>query len=101
MVGKISKVPCLFGGLESCGSLEFQPDVFSSLLGMSFLVFLTLFCCFVDEKLKGNTRKLLFFFCGDLCGGFWLIWIFGSGCGLLLGGCGWLFLVGNGYGLCH
>ena len=25
------------------------------------------------------------FFGGDLCGGFWLIWIFGSGCG-------WLFL---------
>ena len=73
MVGKISKVPCLFGGLESCGSLEFQPDVFSSLLGMSFFVFLALFCCLVDGKLKGNTRKLLFFFCGDLCGGFWLI----------------------------
>ena len=75
MVGKISKVPCLFGGLESCGSLEFQPDVFSSLLGMSFFFFLALFCCLVDGKLKGNTRKLLFFFFfgGDLCGGFWLI----------------------------
>ena len=89
MVGKISKVPCLFGGLESCGSLEFQPDVFSSLLGMSFFVFLALFCCLVDGKLKGNTRKLLFFFFfgGDLCGGFWLIWIFGSGCRWLLLAC--------------
>ena len=31
---------------------------------------------------------------GDLCGGFLLIWIFGSGCG-------WLFLVSSGCGLCH
>ena len=45
---------------------------------------------------------------GDLCGGFLLIWIFGSGCGwlflacwLFLGGCGWLFLVSSGCGLCH
>ena len=28
---------------------------------------------------------------GDLCGSFWLIWIFGCGCG-------WLFLVGRGGG---
>ena len=31
---------------------------------------------------------------GDLCGGFWLIWIFGNGCG-------WLFFVGSGCELCH
>ena len=31
---------------------------------------------------------------GHLCGGFWLIWIFGNGCGRL-------FLVGNGCGLFH
>ena len=67
MVGKIGKVPCPFGGLESCGSPEFQPDLFSSLLGMSFFVFLALFCCLVDGKLKGNTRKLLSFLIGFWC----------------------------------
>nr|POF24664.1 hypothetical protein CFP56_67238 [Quercus suber] len=35
MVGKISKVPCPFGGLESCGSPEFQPDSHSQSISLT------------------------------------------------------------------
>ena len=38
---------------------------------------------------------------GDLCGGFWLIWILAVVVLGLLVVLEWMFLVGSGCGLCH